>query len=209
MFTGLISDCGEILEVKNLSAGKRFKIKTAYNVQTIEIGASIACNGICLTVVEKANENGLNSFIVEAWKEALDLTTIASWKAGDTINLERSLRMGDELGGHMVSGHVDGTVKIISIEEEGDARRFRFEVPQNLARFIMPKGSIALNGTSLTVNGVDKNVFDVLLIRHSLDVTTWKNRKIGDLVNVEIDQMARYVVRLIDHQMGLIKKEVE
>jgi riboflavin synthase len=133
-----------------------------------------------------------------AWEEALRLTSIGTWAAGTRINLERSLKIGDELGGHMVSGHVDGQAEIIAITDEGEARRFTLRAPEPLSRFIAPKGSVALDGTSLTVNAVNDTDFDVLLIRHSLMVTTWGERKVGDLVNLEVDQMARYAARLAE-----------
>ena len=197
MFTGIITDVGTIEAVTPLDEGLRLRIVTGYDPSTIDIGASIACSGPCLTVTGKAEEaSNRRWFEVEAWEEALRLTTIGSWQPGDAINLERSLKIGDELGGHIVSGHVDGTAEIVAIEPEGEAVRFRLRAPEALARFIAPKGSVALDGTSLTVNGVEGAGFDVLLIRHSLEVTTWKDRQVGDLVNLEIDQMARYAARL-------------
>lgn len=163
------------------------------------MGASIAHAGVCLTVTALP-EAGSNErwFEVEAWEEALRLTTIAAWREGTRINLERSLKIGDELGGHIVSGHVDGKAEILAVEPEGDAVRFRLRAPEHLAKFVAPKGSVALDGTSLTVNKVDGVEFDVLLIRHSLDVTTWGERKAGDLVNFEVDTMARYAARLAE-----------
>ncbi len=199
MFTGIISDIGTIGNITPLEEGVRLRINTRYDPQTIDIGASIACSGVCLTVVEKA-EVGSNSrwFDVEAWEEALRLTTLGQREIGDNLNLERALKVGDELGGHIVSGHVDGIATISAIADEGEATRFTLEAPAELARFIAPKGSVALDGTSLTVNGVDGAKFDVLLIRHSLSVTTWGNAKIGDQVNIEIDTMARYAARLAE-----------
>ena len=160
---------------------------------------SIACSGVCLTVTSLP-EDGSNQhwFEVEAWEEALRLTTISAWKAGQKINLERSLKIGDELGGHLVSGHVDGKAEILSVEAEGEATRFRLRAPEHLAKFVAPKGSVALDGTSLTVNAVNATDFDVLLIRHSLEVTTWGERKAGDAVNFEVDTMARYAARLAE-----------
>lgn len=199
MFTGIITDIGEITAIETLNSGVELKIATAYDPKTIDIGASIACSGTCLTVTELPDD-GSNErwFKVEAWEEALRLTTIANWQKGTKINLERALKMGDELGGHMVSGHVDGKAEIIEMIEEGDATRFRFEIPQEFARFISPKGSVTLDGTSLTINQVDDNIFDVLIIRHTLEVTTWGMRKVGDFVNLEIDQIARHVAQLLD-----------
>ena len=199
MFTGIVSDVGRIASVTRLDEGLRFRIDTAYDPAGIDIGASIACSGVCLTVtaLPAAGDNS-KWFEVEAWEEALRLTTAASWSNGMPINLERALKMGDELGGHLVSGHVDGTAEIVAVEDEGEARRFTLEAPDEFARFIAPKGSVALDGTSLTVNCVDGVRFDVLLIRHSLDVTTWGQRKTGDRVNLEIDTMARYAARLAE-----------
>ena len=194
MFTGLITDVGRVSAVSDLSQGKRFRVETDYNTDSFEIGASIANNGVCLTVVEK----GAGWFDVEAWEEALRLSTLGSLKVGDSVNLERSLKIGDELGGHMVSGHVDGIAKIIGIKSEGEAIRFELEAPDHLAKFIAAKGSVALDGTSLTVNAVKGSKFDVLLIRHSLEVTTWGMRKKGESVNLEVDQMARYAARLAE-----------
>ncbi|TIP85659.1 MAG: riboflavin synthase, partial [Mesorhizobium sp.] len=175
------------------------RIDTAYDPQTITIGASISCGGVCLTVTALP-ESGANArwFEVEAWEEALRLTTTMDWKFGTRINLERALKIGDELGGHIVSGHVDGTAEIVARKEEGDAVRFTLEAPRDLAKFIAPKGSVALDGTSLTVNRVEGTRFDVLLIHHSLTVTTWGERQVGDRVNLEIDTMARYAARLAE-----------
>jgi len=198
MFTGIVTDIGRIASIADRAGGRRLRIETAYDPETIDIGASIACAGVCLTVVAKP-ENGSNSrwFEVEAWEEALRLTTIGGWSEGTRLNLERAMKAGDEFGGHMVSGHVDGMAKIVAREEEGEAIRFRIEAPSHLSRYIAPKGSVTLDGTSLTVNGVDDDVFDVLLIRHTLEVTTWGERDVGDAVNLEIDQMARYVERYV------------
>lgn len=199
MFTGIVTDVGTIADVKALPEGKRFRIETAYDPATIAIGASIACAGVCLTVVA-VPEHGSNQrwFEVEAWDEALRLTTAADWKVGTPVNLERALKIGDELGGHIVSGHVDGTAEILDREELGDAVRFRLEAPKELAKFVAPKGSVALDGTSLTVNSVAGSRFDVLLIHHSLSVTTWGERQPGDRVNLEVDTMARYAARLVE-----------
>lgn len=199
MFTGIITDIGRVAAVSERDQGVALRIETTFDPADIDIGASIACSGVCLTVTALP-EHGDNTrwFEVEAWEEALRLTTIGSWVAGSHVNLERSLKIGDELGGHMVSGHVDGQAEIIAIKDEGEARRFTLRAPDALSRFIAPKGSIALDGTSLTVNAVDGAEFDVLLIRHSLSVTTWGDRELGDQVNLEVDQMARYAARLAD-----------
>ncbi|MGL4488821.1 MAG: riboflavin synthase [Rhizobiaceae bacterium] len=197
MFTGIVTDIGTLESRAELPSGLRLRIKTNYDPKTIAIGASIACAGTCLTVVALP-EQGSNArwFEVEAWEEALRLTTTGSWQAGKRINLERALKVGDELGGHIVSGHVDGMAEIIEMIEEGEATRFRIRAPKELAKFIAPKGSVALDGTSLTVNKVERDVFDVLIIRHTLEVTTWGANKVGDQLNLEVDTMARYAARL-------------
>jgi len=197
MFTGIVTDIGTVETVSPLKEGIRLRVATAYDPKTIDMGASISHSGICLTVtgLPEAGSNG-RWFEVEAWEEALRLTTVGAWTAGTRINLERSLKIGDELGGHIVSGHVDGKAEILSVTAEGDATRFRLRAPAHLAMFVAPKGSVALDGTSLTVNSVDGTDFDVLLIRHTLDVTTWGQRKAGDFVNFEVDTMARYAARL-------------
>ncbi|MEO0496921.1 MAG: riboflavin synthase [Pseudomonadota bacterium] len=194
MFTGIITDVGEVVGVKDFAEGKGLTIRTAYDVPSIDIGASIAHAGVCLTVTEK----GERTYNVEAWEEALRLTTAGSWQMGTKLNLERALKIGDELGGHIVSGHVDGKASVVAVQAEGDATRFTLDAPAALARFIAPKGSVCLDGTSLTVNAVNGARFDVLLIRHSLSVTTWGQVKAGDEVNLEIDTMARYAARLAE-----------
>ena len=197
MFTGIVTDVGTLESAEKLPQGLRLRIATAYDPKTIAIGASIACAGTCLTVVALPNEDSNACwFEVEAWEEALRLTTTGTWEQGKRINLERALKVGDELGGHIVSGHVDGMAEIIEVIEEGEATRFRICAPNDLAKFIAPKGSIALDGTSLTVNKVERDVFDVLIIRHTLAVTTWGVNKVGDKLNLEVDTMARYAARL-------------
>jgi riboflavin synthase len=199
MFTGIITDIGTVEKVTALREGIKLRVATSYDPKTIDMGASIAHAGVCLTVTGLP-EAGSNErwFEVEAWEEALRLTTVSGWQEGTRINLERSLKIGDELGGHIVSGHVDGQAEILAVEPEGDAVRFRLRAPEHLARFVAPKGSVALDGTSLTVNRVDGADFDVLLIRHSLEVTTWGERRAGDHVNFEVDTMARYAARLAE-----------
>jgi len=194
MFTGIITDIGTLERVEQLDQGKRFRVRTAFDIASIDIGASIAHSGVCLTVVAR----GENWFEVEAWEEALRLTTLGQWQIGQRINLECSLKIGDELGGHLVSGHVDGLAEIIDVKQEGEATRFVLQAPEELAKFIAAKGSVCLDGTSLTVNKVEGNRFDVLLIAHTLEVTTWGDRKKGDHLNIEIDQMARYAARLME-----------
>lgn len=199
MFTGIVTDIGTVEAVTPLAEGVRLRIATGYDPKSIDIGASIAHGGVCLTVTALPDTSSNERwFEVEAWEEALRLTTIGEWQAGTCINLERALKIGDELGGHIVSGHVDGRAQILSIEPEGEAVRIRLRVPEQFARFIAPKGSVALDGTSLTVNAVDGADFDILLIRHTLAVTTWGDRKAGDPVNFEVDTMARYAARLAE-----------
>ena len=194
MFTGIISDVGTILEVTQMG-DTRYVIETSYDTKGIDIGASIACSGVCLTVIEKM-ETPSPRFAVEASAETLNVTTAKKWAVGTKLNLERALKMGDELGGHIVSGHVDGVAEIKSIELDGDSLRFVFAAPEELAMFIASKGSVTLDGTSLTVNEVRGNNFGINMIPHTQAVTTWGQSKSGDLINIEIDVLARYVARL-------------
>ncbi len=196
MFTGIITDVGEIIAIRQ-AGDTRFDIAFADDPDSVDIGASICCAGACMTVVDKGSEPR-NWFAVEVSAESLSKTTLGSWKEGTKINLERSLKVGDEMGGHVVSGHVDGVGKVITIENEGDSQRFTFEVSSDLARFIAPKGSVTLNGTSLTVNEVNGNQFGVNIIRHTQEVTTWGDAFTGQAINVEIDMLARYVARLVE-----------
>ncbi len=196
MFTGITTDIGTVVRVGELDHGRRLRVETGKGVADVDIGASIAHSGTCLTVVAKSDDPGDPWYEVEAWNEALQLTTLGGWGEGTRCNVERSLKLGDELGGHLVLGHVDGTAEIIDQSREGEAVRFTLVAPEPLARFIAPKGSVCLDGVSLTVNGVDGSRFDVLLIAHTLKVTTWGERQAGDRVNIEVDQMARYAARL-------------
>ena len=198
MFTGIVTDVGEVIRVTPRAVGARFRIATAYDPETIDIGASISCAGCCLTAVERGVDGNRAYFDVEASPETLSRTTLGGWAAGTRLNLERSLKLGDELGGHMVSGHVDGLATILERRDEGDMATFTFEAPAELARFIAEKGSVALDGTSLTVNAVKGRRFDAALIPHTLAVTTWGARKAGEPVNLEVDQVARYVARLAE-----------
>jgi riboflavin synthase len=199
MFTGIVSDLGEIIEVQEKADNlRRLTIGCSYNPDSIEIGASIACSGACLTVVERGIRGNRSFFAVDAAAETLRLTTAGTWRPGARLNLERALRLGDELGGHMVSGHVDGIAELIARDEFVDSSGLTFRVPKELARFIAPKGSVALDGISLTVNEVKDDTFTVLLIPHTLKVTTFGALQVGARVNLEVDQMARYAARLLD-----------
>jgi riboflavin synthase len=198
MFTGLISDVGTIEAIDPRNDVRRIAIAAHYEAESIPMGASIACNGVCMSVVHKEEREGGCLFAVEAAPETLAVTTVSDWRAGDRINLERSLRIGDELGGHLVAAHVDGVAKVIAREDLGETTRLLFEAPPELARFIAPKGSVALNGTSLTVNKVEGNRFDCLLIPITLAETNWGDSRPGDRVNIEIDLMARYAARLVE-----------
>ena len=200
MFTGIVSDVGEVIEMTPLGARSRLIVASAYDPASIEIGASIANAGVCLTAaaVEKRGRGSQIAFDVGA--ETLAVTTLGRWKKGDRVNLERSLKLGDELGGHMVSGHVDGLAEILSRRDFDGMAHFRIRAPKDCAKFIAVKGSVALDGTSLTVNAVERDAFEVLLIPHTLQVTTWGERQAGDEVNLEVDQMARYAARLIDER---------
>ncbi|WP_135077807.1 riboflavin synthase [Terasakiella sp. SH-1] len=193
MFTGIITDLGRVKAVEK-SGDTRFEFETAYDTSTVDIGASIACNGACMTVVEK----GPNWFAITASAESLSKTTMGSWEVETSVNFERACRVGDELGGHIVSGHVDGIAEIISITLEGDSHRFKFKAPAQLKNFIAPKGSVTLNGVSLTVNEVEDDVFGINIIPHTMEVTTFGKSKVGDFVNLEIDMLARYVARLLE-----------
>lgn len=195
MFTGIITDIGTIAKVTQ-AGDTRFDVLTAYDTDTIDMGASIAHSGVCLTVIEKGKSADGDWFAVEASKETLDVTSAGNWQEGTKLNLERALKMGDELGGHIVSGHVDGLAEIVSITPEGDSLRYTFKTTAAIMPFIAPKGSVTLDGTSLTVNEVEGLTFGVNLISHTQDVTTWGLSKVGDIINLEIDVLARYVARL-------------
>jgi riboflavin synthase len=193
MFTGIITDIGRVVALER-RGDLRARIATGYDTGTIDIGASIACDGVCLTAVAL----GPDWFEVEISAETLSKTNLGTWAEGGRINLERALRVGDELGGHIVSGHVDGLAEVVGRRDEGDSTRLSLRAPAGLAGFIAPKGSVALNGTSLTVNEVDGAEFGVNLIPHTKTATTWGAVEVGDRVNLEIDTLARYVARLRD-----------
>jgi len=199
MFTGIVTDLGEVRSVKPRADNlHRITIFCRYPREGIAQGASIACSGVCLTVVDTGEEDGRSWFAVDAAAETLAVTGVGRWRHGTRINLERALKMGDELGGHLVSGHVDGLATVISREDMTDMARFVLRAPHELARFIAAKGSVALDGVSLTVNTVDGDDFSVLIIPHTLSVTTFGALRQGDDVNLEIDTMARYAARLMD-----------
>ncbi len=194
MFTGIISDIGEVVAHE----GGRFTIRTHYPASSLEVGASMGCDGCCLTMTTVQSEDQGSLFTVDTSNETRSKTTIEDWQPGRRINLERSLQAGGELGGHVVMGHVDGIARIIDVKPDGESRRFSFEVPDHLAPYVAPKGSVALNGTSFTVNEVSDNRFGVNVIPHTLTVTTWGAKTPGQTVNLEVDLFARYVARLLE-----------
>ena len=195
MFTGIVTDLGEERKVaRGQGQDARFEVATQYDLSTVEIGASIAHNGVCLTVIEK----GADTYIIQASDETLSKTTLGDWREGQRVNLERACKVGDELGGHIVSGHVDGVARVVSIRPENESLRFTFEAPVELAKFVAPKGSVALDGVSLTVNEVDGRLFGINVIPHTQAVTTFGRLREGDRVNMEIDMLARYVARLLE-----------
>ena len=199
MFTGIITDIGEVIAVEPRAQGlARLTIACGYDPDSIGVGASIACSGVCLTVVARGKEGNRGWFAVEAAAETLRLTTVGNWRRGTRINLERALKIGDELGGHMVAGHADGLAGVVTREDFTDMARFTLRAPQALTRFIAAKGSVALDGVSLTVNEVADHTFSVLIIPHTLKVTTLGLLAAGDAVNLEVDLMARYVARLME-----------
>ena len=199
MFTGIITDIGRVVAADQ-RGDLHVRIATAYDPDTIDLGASIACDGCCLTVVDRGTDDGGNWFDVTISAESIGKTTAGDWTPGRRLNLERALRVGDELGGHIVSGHVDGLAEIVAIAEEGESTRVTLRAPAGLARFIAPKGSVALNGTSLTVNEVEGRAFGINFIPHTKQHTTWGDVAVGDRVNLEIDTLARYVARLTETQ---------
>lgn len=199
MFTGIIVGVGEVARLDQ-EGDLKARIDCAFDPDGIDIGASIACNGVCLTVIEKGAAEGRGWFDVQISAESVSKTNISDWKLGSHVNLERALKVGDELGGHIVSGHVDGVATIVDMQDEGDSTRVTFEAPAALAKFIAPKGSVALDGTSLTVNEVEGCRFGVNFIPHTKAATTWGQVKVGDRINLEIDTLARYVARLAEWQ---------
>lgn len=193
MFTGIITDLGRVRAISG-SGDRRFEFSTSYDTSGVDNGASIACSGVCLTVIDK----GPGWFAAMVSNETLSCTTLENWQEGTPVNLERALKVGDELGGHIVSGHVDGVGEIISISPDAESHRFSFRVPPELSRQIAAKGSISIDGISLTVNEVDDNTFGVNIIPHTMTVTTIGKKQAGDTVNLEVDMLARYVARLLE-----------
>jgi riboflavin synthase, alpha subunit len=191
MFTGIVTDIGRVRKVEQTDRDRRYEIETAWDTADIDIGASISHAGCCLTVTEK----GPGWFAVEVSNETLSKTTLRGWKEGDPVNLERAAKLGDELGGHIVSGHVDGLGRVLSVTPEGGSHRIEIEAPEPLHRFIAPKGSITVDGVSLTVNAVDGRSFGVNIIPHTWEATTLGGLDAGDAVNLEIDMLARYLAR--------------
>ena len=200
MFTGIISDVGEVIEITQNGELNRLRIASAYSAKSIDVGASIANAGACLTVVGVEARGRGSAIAYDVGAETLAVTTLGRWRAGRRVNLERALRVGDELGGHMVSGHVDGIAEILTRRDFDGMAHFTFRAPASLSKFIAVKGSVALDGTSLTVNAVEGDSFEVLLIPHTLKVTSWGELQGWDRVNIEVDQMARYAARLIENR---------
>jgi riboflavin synthase len=199
MFTGIVTDVGEVIAAEPRAEGlTRLRIACRFDPDTIAIGASIACSGVCLTVVARGRAGNRGWFDVDAAAETLRLTTVGRWRQGTKVNLERSLKVGDELGGHIVAGHADGVALLAAREDLTDMARLTFTAPRELARFIAQKGSVALDGVSLTVNTVEDPQFSVLIIPHTLAVTTIGTLAVGDSVNLEVDLMARYAARLLE-----------
>ena len=200
MFTGIVTDIGEIVSLKAVAQGQlhRLRIACRYDRSTIADGASIACNGICLTVVASGVADGRTWFDVDTAAETLAVTTAKHWTVGTRLNLERALKIGDELGGHIVAGHADGIATILGRDDLPDMARFELHTTRDLARFIAPKGSVTLDGVSLTVNTVQDTAFSVLIIPHTLNVTTLSAWRAGSEVNIEVDLMARYAARLAE-----------
>jgi riboflavin synthase len=199
MFTGIVTDIGEVVAVEPRAEGlARLRSACGYDPDTIDIGASIACSGVCLTVVGRGRDGNQGWFAVDAAAETLRVTTIGGWRRGTRVNLERALRIGDELGGHIVAGHADGLAQVVGREDLTDMARLSVRAPAELARFVAPKGSVALDGVSLTVNEAAEDTFSVLIIPHTLEVTTLAALAVGDTVNLEVDLMARYAARLME-----------
>ncbi len=200
MFTGIITDIGRVASLTKSPDGMTARIDTRYPVDSIEIGCSICCSGCCLTVVKFGPGDTGSWFDIDISNESLAMTTLGTWEEGSPVNLERAVTLSMELGGHLVTGHVDGLARIAGLEKDGDSVRFDIEAPVDLAGFIARKGSVTLDGVSLTVNGVEGTRFSINLIPHTLDATIWGKKAVGDQVNLEVDLIARYVARLFEYQ---------
>ena len=209
MFTGIVTDVGSVVAASDGDGLRRFRIAMTRDDGLVPLGASIACGGACLTVVETGLDEGRTWFDVEAGFETLRATTLRRWGEGTRMNLERSLKAGDEMGGHVVSGHVDGVARLEAVTDEGGAYRYTFRAPADLAQFIAHKGSVTLDGTSLTVNGVEAERFWTMLIPHTMGATTWGERRAGDEVNIEVDVLARYVARLDEVRRASVHEREE
>ena len=196
MFSGIITDLGQVKAIK-AAGDTRFEFSTGLDTAAIDIGASVCCSGVCLTVINKGVDGAEDWFAADVSAETMGLTTLSGWTEGSAVNFERALKMGDELGGHMVSGHVDGIAEIVSVTPEGASRRIVLKAPGELLRMIAPKGSVVLDGVSLTVNEVEAGHFGINVIPHTLEMTTLGALKPGGRVNLEIDMLARYVARLV------------
>jgi riboflavin synthase len=194
MFTGIVTDIGEVVARE----GGAFRVRTRFPAEQLEVGGSMACDGCCLTMTSVRSEAGGSVFSVDVSNETRGKTTLGEWEPGRKINLEQALRLGQELGGHLVTGHIDGLARIVEIVPDGDSQRFSFEVPEHLAPYIAPKGSVCLDGVSLTVNEVSDRRFGVNVIPHTLTVTTWGAKTAGQLINLEVDLFARYIARLLE-----------
>lgn len=197
MFTGIITDLGRVRKI-SVNGDTRMEFITAYDTATLNMGASIACSGVCLTVIDKGEDQGSGWFAAQVSNETLSCTTLKSWCEGTFVNFERPLKVGDELGGHMVSGHVDGVAEITDIQPDDGSQRFTFKAPGSLSPMIASKGSVTIDGISLTVNEVSGDHFGINVIPHTLDVTTLGKKRVGDIVNLEVDMLVRYVARLLN-----------
>lgn len=197
MFTGIITDIGTVIDVTK-AGDTTYRIQTSFDLSTVAMGASIAHSGVCLTVVEKGQNDTSHWYDVVVSEESLSKTNMRDWGIGTKINLERSLKLGDELGGHLVFGHVDAVTQLMSKTQEGDSWRLKIKIPEGFAQFVAAKGSVCLNGVSLTVNEVDADVFGINIIPHTWDVTTFGTLNVGDKINFEVDMLARYVSRMMD-----------
>ena len=193
MFTGIIIDIGEVFKIEKRNNDPKFFIYTNLNLKNLKIGSSICCSGICLTIINKGKKKKKNYFIIAASNETLSKSNIRCWKKGTLVNIENAIKVGDTLSGHLVFGHIDGTIKVLSIKKEKGSLKFNFKLPFNLSKYIVSKGSVCIDGVSLTINDVNKKKFCVNIIEHTQKTTTFKKVQVGDFLNIEIDMIARYV----------------